>query len=174
MLASCSEWVRETPWLGEAPETDDQKKLCEFGKVYSPTMIVRYHEADEGRLFFGDITNFQAFADNDWTTVRSAMARPEETVYEQKVRTDCYNEATDRYYPCIRKLQIDLGEVGAVVRSNFADPTEMALRYCSEAARNAWKEQARFAETNESQDCVVTVRALCPLPHMEKSQPEPE
>ncbi len=163
MIVGCSSLVREQSWRGAAPETEAEHELCNFDKKWSPTLVARYHEPD-GRLFFGDIKASDGFADKGWTTIRSAKAQPEELIYTQKVRTDCYNESKDAYYPCVRKLQVDLREVGAVVRSNLADPAEMAVSLCSQAARQAWKEQVGTSETNDSQKCSVTVRAICPLP----------
>jgi hypothetical protein len=162
-LAGCAEVVREQPWRGAAPKTEAEFELCKFDKEWTPTMIVRHHQPD-GRLFFGDVKNPGAYVAKGWTTIRSAEAQPKDKVYSEKVRTDCYDEAKDVYYPCIQKYQIDLTEVGAIIRSNISDPADMAVRYCAEAARQAWKDKFGYSETNDSQICTVTVRAVCPLP----------
>jgi hypothetical protein len=170
---SCAEVIRERPWRGAVPETEAEKRLCRFDKVYTPTMLVRHHDT-QGRLFFGDVLDYQSFADKGETAIRSAEARPEHPNYVQKVRTDCRNKTTGGYYPCTVKVQVDLNDVGAVVRSNFSDPVPMALRLCSDAARQAWKEQVGFEETNASQRCVATARAICAFPPSSESETKTE
>jgi len=161
--AGCSEVVRERPWRGAFPETEAETRLCRFDMVYTPTMLVRHHDP-QGRLFFGDVLQFEGYRAKGETALRSAEARPENPDYIQKVRTDCRDKTTGAYYPCTVRVQVDFNKVGSVVRSNFSDPVPMALRLCSDAARLAWKEQMGFEETNASQYCVVVARALCPFP----------
>jgi len=169
LTASCSEVVRERPWRGAFPETEAETRLCQFDKVYTPSMLVRHHDP-QGRLFFGDVLQFEGYWNKGETAIRSAEARPENPNFIQKVRTDCRDKTTGAYHPCTVKVQVDFNAVGSVVRSNFSDPVPMALRLCSDAARLAWKEQMGFEETNASQNCVVVARALCPFPPSPETQ----
>jgi len=163
IVAGCSEVVKKRPVRGSAPETEAELQLCQFNKQHGPQMYVRHHDP-EGRLFFGDVKNFQGFADMGETEIPSAQARPKKSSYVQKVRSDCKNESTGRYYPCTINVRIDLSEVGAIARSNYSDPSLMAARLCLSAARQAWKDQVGLNESHASQECAVTVRAICPLP----------
>jgi len=162
-LAGCSELTSVTTWYGaEDIETEEQIALCDIGRQWPPGVIVRHHNVD-GKFMFGELLNPQSFIDKGATTMRSVHAEPREPYYELKERSDCRDPNTGRYFPCIRKYQIDMTGVGAIARSNITDPAPVAMALCAQAARAAWKRQTGYPETNESQECRIIARAYCPL-----------
>lgn len=163
-VAACTRAdLKQQPWRGGPPQTAEENQLCEIGRAWSDRVSVRHQNA-EGRYVPGDVTDVQAFLDRDETTIRSALARTEKPVHEYKLRGDCYNEAKKAWYPCIKRVDIDMRDIGGLVRTNFDDPARLALQECARAARKAWQEQIGYPENNYTQECVIVARAVCPLP----------
>lgn len=156
-------------WYGAAPVTEAELDLCEMKKRRPASVIIRHH-GPSGRLLYGDVLDYKGFDAKGTTELRSAIAVPVEPVYRQKIRADCRDPATGRYYPCYQTIEFDMREVAGLARSNIADPTDIAMSLCSEAARRFWQASAGFKETNKSQECKIAARAICPLPATPKDK----
>ena len=167
-LAACSEDVRSLPYRTIDPDRAETLGLCDFGRDRHPDVLV-YHHTASGLFIYGDLEDFDAYRANDWQAIRSAYAVPEQAIYKQKLRGDCYSEKSKTYYPCYQTFTLDLSEVGGLARSNHTDVTSLALRVCERAARTKWESNAGFRQTNYSQECRIVTTVNCPFPGAEQA-----
>lgn len=168
VLAACEvdrTLVRDQPFGGSAPESEAELALCDYEAARDQQVLIMHHHPN-GRLLFGDILDFNGFAEYGLTESRSAVARPIQPVYQQVMRADCYSQQTGKYYPCKKKITYDFTKVAGIGRSHLTDPGQLAIELCERAVRDAWLKVDQIPETNWSQQCEVVARAACPLPEV--------
>ena len=106
-VAGCASGEPQSPKLvGE---------LCDFDKKSTPTYFIS-HITTRGALIQDDV-DLDEYRAKAMDAIPSALARPKRVRYEAQVRQDCYNEAGKYWYPCVVKIDVDLGQAAGVSRA---------------------------------------------------------
>jgi len=108
--------------------TEEQSRyaaeLCTFKERKDPAIVAYTDKRDDSYVgepsagVYKDITG----------QIASAIATPRHPLYKYEERSDCFDKAGNCYYPCTKKLEVDLSQVQGVGRALTLPKAEALAR----------------------------------------------
>jgi hypothetical protein len=153
-LAGCATGESEAPkFVGD---------ICNYGKTTTETFLVT-HINTRGGLIQNDV-DLDEYKGKGHDQIPTALALPKRDRYKTEQRRDCFNEAGKYWYPCMVKVDVDLGPAGGFSRA--VEPKEAAFYAVYNCERMTQKIAAAALKTGlfEAADleCKVAHQKLCP------------
>ncbi len=139
-------------------------ELCDFDKKSTQTYFVS-HITPRGALMQDDV-DLDEYRAKAMDAIPSALARPKRVRYETQTRQDCYNEAGKYWYPCMVKIDIDLGAAAGVSRAvDLKEARFYAVLNCERVTQRIAADalKSRLFES-ANLECQIVEDKICKIP----------
>ncbi|MGE5146832.1 MAG: hypothetical protein ACM3N5_08790 [Candidatus Eiseniibacteriota bacterium] len=145
-------------------------ELCTFKERKDPALIAYTDKRDESYIGEPDATVYKGITGE----IASAIATPRHPVYKYEERSDCYNKAGDYYYPCTKKVEVDLSQVEGIGRAlTLAKAGTLATNLCQSKVDEIIIKKVGRPQSSQDTACVVQYEQFCSLASLPPAPAQP-
>ena len=135
-------------------------ELCTFKARKDPAMVAYTDKRDESYVGEPDANVYKGITGE----IASAIATSRHPIYKYEERQDCYNKAGDYYYPCTKKVEVDLSAVQGIGRAlTLAKASELAVHLCQSKVDEIIIKKVGRPQESQATNCIVQYKQFCSL-----------
>lgn len=145
-------------------------ELCTFKERKDPAMVAYTDKRDESYVGEPDANVYKDITGE----IASAIATPRNPVYKYEARSDCYNKAGDFYYPCTKKVEVDLSQVQGIGRAlTLTKASGLAEHLCQAKVDEVIIKKVGRPQDSQQTNCVVQYKQFCSLKALPPAPAQP-